>query len=207
MSTEKKLSKEYDKIFTCYHEAGHVIYALLSFIKVESVFTYYIDNYSRIIGETEFCTAWFLKEPIEADLLSKLLEAEIGFLYAGLASEKYHYHCVCGSEKFPMVLKTGSKEDRTRASKIIRDYNITYKGARRKYRDKIFLKVKNTLKDNWDAVVIIAHALYKNKKLTYQKIFELLSRRSVNSSFWKKRRKQMDRLYSTCDLTKIQHII
>jgi len=60
----KKVTKTHELISTSYHEAGHVIYALLHFMLVDSVQIYEDKKLKRINGVT------YYDFPIEFDTIS-----------------------------------------------------------------------------------------------------------------------------------------
>jgi hypothetical protein len=97
-----------------------------------------------------------------------------------------YYRDICGDATFPMNLRIGSSSDNKAASSIIRKYNLAKPG-----KNTILLKaeVKNDIEkflaNHWGAVKIVAHALYKKKKLGLQELRYMLSRSPEDKEFWK----------------------
>jgi ATP-dependent Zn protease len=179
----KKVTKTYELITTSYHEAGHTIYALLSFMKVSSVYVFEHKVYKRVHGFTQY-------ESHDLDIdhvfFNILLEQEIGLSYAGLLAEKYHYKGISGSDQIPMFIKEGSSDDLSAVRKIIQKYNPAPPGKKRyAYKQKIVRKTLGILVEHWDAVDLIAHNLFKHKRLSYNDLRELLTKKSKNRKFWK----------------------
>lgn len=179
----KKVTKIYELITTSYHEAGHTIFALLSYMKVNSVYVFEHKMLKRIHGFTQYESHDLDKDHIFFNIL---LEQEIGLSYAGLLAEKYHFKSISGSDQIPMFIKEGSSDDLSTIRKIIQKYNPAPSGKKRyAYKQKIARKTLSLLIKYWDAVDLIAHALFKHKKLSYQDLREILTKKSRNRKFWK----------------------
>lgn len=185
----KKVTKTYELISTAYHEAGHTIYALLSFMRVNSVYIFEHKVYKRVHGFTQYQS-----HDLEEDhaLFNTMLEQEIGLSYAGLLAEKHHYKSISGSDQIPMFIKEGSSEDLLAVRKILQKHNLAPAGKKRYlYKQKIVRKTLAALIEHWDAIELISHALFKHKRLSYNDLQELLTKKSKNRKFWKEQFKQI----------------
>lgn len=189
----KKVTKTYELISTSYHEAGHTAYALLSLMKVNSVHIFEHKMLKRIHGFTRYESNDLDKDHIFFNIL---LEQEIGLSYAGLLAEKYHYKSISGSDQIPMFIKEGSSADLSAVRKIIQKYNPAPPGKKRyAYKQKIARKTLNVLIEHWDVVDLISHALFKRKRLSYNDLRELLTKKSRNRKFWKEQFKAISQIY------------
>lgn len=56
-------------------------------------------------------------------------------------------------------------------------------------------EAQNELHAHWDAVTLVAHALFRHRKLNYQNLQELLTKRSKNKKFWKEQFKKISYFY------------
>lgn len=195
LDIRKKITHVHDMISTSYHESGHTIYGLLHFMMIESVFVFEGKKSKRIEGVTNFDSPDLskIKNP---KLLSELVYHEICFKYAGLTAEKHYFKVISGSDKFPIFLRDGSSEDTMSAAYYIRKYNMAPPGKKRyDYKKEVINKTLNELKENWDAVTIVAHALFQKKKLNYLDLRKLLINRSKNKKFWKLQFDKIDNIY------------
>ena len=190
----KKATKTHELIFTSHHEAGHTIYALLHIMYVCSVCVYENKKLKRILGTTYYDTFYddfdSVKDPI---LLNKLILTEISMNYAGVMAERHLFKSISGSEQVPKYITSGSFDDNENTAKIISQYNLAEPGKKRyAYKQKICRKVHATLQNNWDAVSIVAHELYKRRKLEYIDLKILLTTKTINTKFWKEQFKKID---------------
>lgn len=189
----QKLSAEYDRIGTSYHEAGHVVSALLNYMYVSSVS---IVHEERIGGTTYFLSLLETeKKSVVSKILElKILEREILVRYAGLAAERFNYKNLCGSSKYPRIMTEGSYIDIEDIAKIIKKFSSP--GIeRKKLKTKFYKKSSKQIEQNWDAVIAIAHILFKRKRINYEEIKKTIIRKTKNKSFWKEHFKQLELIY------------
>jgi len=178
-ATTVKLSQNLSMITTCYHEAGHAILALLMFCKVESLF---IQKDRRVSGEANYNT---IQSEIK-EINDFVISSEINILYAGMLAEKIFYEDITGSKILPNVLKDGCEDDIRKVSDIIKKNNLAPPGEKRyRYKKKIQNSTKRLLNENWDAVRAVAHSLFERKKLNFEDLKLILSKKTHNSKFWK----------------------
>jgi hypothetical protein len=190
LSIAKQQSNDYGLIATSYHEASHTIVGLASLILIEDV---------TVVDSQEGTTNYFRYHAGDADTnnLKKILAtSEIKTIYAGLVGEKMYYKDICGSSKFPMHLKEGSSIDTSIASQLIRRYNLAASGKPTfEFKQHIREEVERILIRHWQAVKVVAHALYKKKKLNSQELKYLLVRIPQDKEFWKDKFKTMKIIY------------
>ena len=180
----KKVITNYEKIFTSYHEAGHVIYGLLHYMNIELVLVTE-DSSGEIIGKTDY-SVLTIDDFSDLELRSKLIRFEIGMYYAGQLSEKIHYKHSSGSDKLPMFLRGGSSYDTAEATNLIKRFRVASPGrGRYKYKRKLLKEIDEKLIEYWDDVTLVSHNLFSDKKLNFDKLKSLLCKESINSSFWK----------------------
>lgn len=186
-----KLSQEYELISTCYHEAGHTLIGLLHFMKIPLVMVNYIGK--RVAGSTHYEN---YSEQIEnPKIISYLLMSEIRIYSAGTIAEKIHYKDICGAEKLPRALKEGSSSDISAVAELITKNNLVEPGQKRyAFKQKVNKEIAHQLKEFWPDVKIIAHALYKSKRLYFNDLKELLIKKSKNKKFWKARFREINSL-------------
>lgn len=188
----KKMSHQYEMIALIYHESGHAITALLNNMQVPSV-TIKSTNAS---GLTYYNLADY--DSGDEELHKKILFCEISVFYGGLVAEKIYYKKITGSDIFPRTLKGGSWYDIFIISDIIKRNNLAKAGAaRRELKNKIFKDTYSELDKYWDDVQLIAHTLYKRKKLEYRDIKKILFNKSKNKDFWKEKIKNIDLLFKS----------
>ena len=189
----KKVTKTYELITTSYHEAGHAIFALLHYMKVNSVYVFEHKVLKRIHGFTQYES----HDPGEDDVsFIPMLEQEIGLSYAGLLAEKHHFKSISGSDQVPMFIKEGSSDDLTSIRKILQKHNLAPAGKKRyAYKNKIARQTTAILIEHWDAVDIIAHALFKHKRLTYLDLKQLLITKTSDKKFWKDKFKDIESIF------------
>jgi hypothetical protein len=196
----KKVTKTHELISTSYHEAGHVVYALLHLMYVQSVVVFEHKQLKRIHGLTTYRYPSELDLVEDSILFNALLKSEIGLCYAGLTAEKYHFKSISGSDQTPLFISDGSGEDNESAAKTIVKYNLVSPGRKRYlYKQKLIRGVLSELQHNWDAVTLIAHALFKHRRLSYNDLQELLTKKSRNKKFWKEQFKKINYLYDNSE--------
>lgn len=182
----KRLQYTTDLISTSYHEAGHTIYALLHFMRVYSVWVSENKKCKRIEGICYYELPVELSEIEDSAILTEIVKSEIRFKYAGLTAEKYHFKSISGSDKYPLFLRDGSSDDTFAAAALIREYNLVPPGKKRyNFKKKLIKETLKDLRDNWDAVTVVAHALFKKKRLSYMSLKKLLTTKTNNPEFWK----------------------
>lgn len=201
----KKVTKTYEFISTSYHEAGHTVYGLLHFMKIEGVRVYEDKKMKRIYGFTHYNSPSVdnveipeaaSERAIAEKFLMDRVVAEIGLSYAGLVAEKQQFKLASGSDKFPLFLKDGSSDDTISASTLIRKFNMAPPGRKRyEYKKKMIKKVGYELQDHWDAVTVIAHALFRRKQLSANDVKDLLTKKTNNKKFWKEQFKIISSIY------------
>jgi ATP-dependent Zn protease len=182
----KKFHQTHELISTSYHEAGHTVYGLLHFMKIQSVLVFEEKKSKRICGFTHYDSPSII-EIKDPDLFNERLHSEICLSYAGLVAEKRHFKIMSGSDKFPMFLRDGSSTDINYASILFQKYNLMDSGKKRyHYKQSLMREIDVELQDNWDAVTLVAHSLFKKKKLYFHDLRSLLSKKSEHKEFWKK---------------------
>lgn len=195
----RKVTYTHELISTAYHEAGHTIYGLLHHMKVEMVQVFEDKKSKRICGYTHFNYP-FAVEVDDSNLCYKLMKAEICVNYAGLAAERYHFKNVSGSDKFPAFWKNGSSSDTMAAAALIKQYNLAPPGRKRyNFKKKLIRETHRELHCHWEAVVLIAHALFRRKRLYYSDLKELLTKKSENKEFWKEQFKSINNIFENGD--------
>ena len=192
----KKFHQTHELISTSYHEAGHTIYGLLHYMKIESVSVFTDKKSKRIEGFTYYNspTVSSIQDPI---LFNDRLHAEICLSYAGLVAEKHHFKLISGSDKFPMWLREGSSNDTTSAAALFQKYGLVEPGRKRyNYKQKLIKITNQELKDHWDVVTLVAHSLVKKKKIYYSELQDLLTRKSKDKQFWKDKFRAINFIYN-----------
>lgn len=185
-NVRKKTYKIHECISTSYHEAGHAVYGLLHCMKINSVSIFEDKKSKRIEGFTQYDDEPKIETIEDPVLLHDRLHAEIGLSYAGLAAEKRYFKIISGSDNFPLFLREGSAPDISEAAALFQKYNIALPGRKRyEYKKKFFRKVDKELQLHWDAVTVIAHNLFKKKKIYFSELKDLLTRKTKNKEFWK----------------------
>ena len=196
----KKLTYTHDLISTSYHEAGHAVYGLLHFVKVPSVFVFQNKKNKRIEGFCHYESPTEIKGVLDLSLRNELVKNEICLKYAGLTAEKYHFKTVSGSDKFPMFLRDGSSDDTLSAAALIRTYDLVPPGRKRySFKKKLIKDTLEDLKDNWDAVTLVAHALFQKKRLSYWDLKKLLTKKTNDKEFWKEQFKAINYLFDNIE--------
>jgi hypothetical protein len=193
ISDVRKQSYDYELIAMAYHESGHAICALSNFLYVFSVG---VMSPKNNIGYTN----WYIYDTTgvqDEELRKVLFINEIQALYAGLIAEKMYYKDICGSDEFPMHLRAGSSEDTLTASSIIRKNNIVKAGRQTHlFKKQMKRDVEQFLQEHWDAVKIIAHALYKKTRLSHDELKYLLTRKTDHRDFWKDKFKKLKTVHN-----------
>jgi hypothetical protein len=189
ISIAKKQSSDYELIATSYHESAHAIVALANLVCVDDVSITINEG-----GDTNYCL-FEADLAIDENVKNIVLMSELKTIYAGLVGEKMYYRDICGNRKFPMHLKIGSSIDMCAASKIIRKYKLAPSGKlTMKLKEDIRIEVERFLIRHWESVKLIAHTLYKKKKLNFFELKYILSR-SKDKEFWKDKFKKIKIIY------------
>jgi hypothetical protein len=190
MSDRRELADTFELVMTAHHEAGHTIYGLLSFMKIPVVMAAFGTETG---GWTHYeMLDMSIQDPKIAEYL---LLSEICVSYAGLIAESMHFKKICGSDKLPMILKDGSSPDIRSASELISKHNLVPSGKpRQRYKKQLCKEIAETLEGQWEDVSLVAHSLFKKKRLTYDDLCELLTRKSIDRVFWKQQFKNIDTL-------------
>jgi hypothetical protein len=192
----RKITKTYELISTSYHEAGHTVYALMNFMKVKSVSVFEARKEKRIHGVTNHYHPCDFKDIKDVSVLRTLVGADVGIGFAGLIAEEIFFQSITGSDKLPTNIKEGSDKDYDDAEKLIDKHNIIPAGKMRTvYKKKLSENVRRDLIDNWDAITIVAHALFRHRKLSFRKLKSLLTTKSRNKKRWKKQLKAVGDYY------------
>lgn len=191
--TQRKLSKMHEQISISYHEAGHAIIGLLGFMNILAVRISESEDGNTFEGFTSY-DLLFNDTDIKDNYLTDFqLMSEISMFYAGLAAEKCHFKNASGSDIFPMILKMGSQSDIKEASKLIKKIHHIAPGSQRyNFKNKMMKATMKTLSLHWDAVSVVAHALFKKKKITTQELQKLLSTKTKDKEFWKSHFKKLN---------------
>jgi len=192
----KKIAKNFELISSGFHEAGHTIYALLHLSKIDYVSIFEDKKVKRILGFTSSTDLEDYDKIQDKELLEHLVKIEIGMNYAGFVAEKTLFKTISGSQQIPFFIREGSWVDNKTARELIIKYNLAPPGIKRAaFKNKIIKDVQKELYLHWDAVMIVAHGLFKYRKLSYQDLYNLLTKKSKNKKFWKDQFKQIDHYY------------
>lgn len=203
----KKVTKTHELISTSYHEAGHVVYALLHFMLVDSVQVYEDKKLKRINGITYYDFPIEFDTISDANLLNTLLRAEIGVSYAGFIAEKSLFKSISGSNQIPRFIKECSSDDNKCAALLIKKYNLAPPGQKRSlYKQKMIREVQQELHSHWDAITVIAHGLFRHRKLSFEDIQEILIKRTRNKKFWKEQFKNINHFYHSDQIFGESHL-
>jgi hypothetical protein len=188
----EKITNTHDFISTSYHEAGHTIYALLHFIKVDSVRVFVDKKTERVGGLT-----WYRLPPrIDHNTDLNFAKSEICLKYAGLVAEKHHFKQISGSDKFPLFLKDGSSEDTITAAKLIKRHNLAPPGKPRyNYKKKLIGKTLKELQKHWEAVTVVAHRLFNKKRISFDELRKMLTTQIADKEFWKTQFNLIDQVF------------
>ena len=186
---------DYELIFTSHHEAGHAIVGLYNFFQVFNVNVRALDPKTR--EEKDGATNWYLTVyENDTDLKKMMLAFEIQAMYAGLLSERILYKNITGSPKLPMNLLVGLSYDIKNASSIIRNNNLADPGKDTvEFKKNIQKKTERILLEHWEDVRLIAHTLHKKRKLSFDDLKQLLTKKIPNKDFWKDRFSKIEQIY------------
>lgn len=192
----KKVTKTHEFISTSYHEAGHTIYALLHLMKVGSVSVFEDKKLKRIHGETYYDHPIDFDSVKDSELLASLVKSDMGMSYAGLIAEKTLFKSISGSSQTPSFIIDGSAEDNKGAAALMTKFNLEPPGPKRAaFKKKLMREVQGELHLHWEAVTLLAHALFKHRKLRGEDVATLLITRSKNRKFWKEQFKKINHFY------------
>jgi hypothetical protein len=190
-NVKQKMSYDYELIAMCYHEAGHTVQALLHYLYVYNVKA--MKDGERD-GLTEF--QYICESPRDSELKRTLLLNEIEIHYAGLVAEKIYYKDISGNDKFPKILKDGSQNDINNVSNIIVKNFLASPGkARNTLKRKMQENVQETLIEHWSAVKMVAHSLYRKRRLDYNDLKSILIEETDNRHFWKEKLKHIEKIF------------
>jgi hypothetical protein len=200
-SVKSKEAHHFEMLGTSFHEAGHTIYALLHFIIVWSVKIYTDKETQRVDGFTHHMSLQIdkIQDPI---VRAQYIQAELGMCYAGMVAEKYQYQLHSGSDKAPHFLRDGSSLDIKMASDLIKKYQLAPAGKKRyNYKQKILRKVAHQLQPYWADVTLVAHGLFRKKRLNAEALQKLLTKKSDNKEFWKQHFRDLADFYDRLSVT------
>ncbi len=192
----KKVTKTHEFISTSYHEAGHAVYALLHLMRVSSVAVFENKKLKRVHGITYYDYPSDFDEIQDPDLLNTLVRSEVGVSYAGLIAEASLFRSISGSKQIPTFISDGSADDNKSAREMMKKYNLSSPGPKRTaYKRKLMADVQAELHANWDAVMVVAHALFRHRRLSFVDLQELLTKKTHNKKFWKEQFKKISYFY------------
>jgi hypothetical protein len=196
--SSKKAAFMHNLISTSYHEAGHTVYALLHFMIVDCVEVFKVES-DNVNGFTHF--NYLSEDDIrDSTMLKFFVESEVCVHYAGLIAERHHFKTISGSDKLPMFLRAGSSKDIGTASKLIKKYNLSPPGNRRyRFKKKMAANILKELKLHWQDVNLVAHGLFKKKRLYFSDLQKLLTTKSEFKDFWKQQFKMISHIYKNLD--------
>jgi hypothetical protein len=187
-----KIGLQAEVICCVYHECGHVLFGLLKHFHVSSVFVNYTE---AVEGITNYF--WVDKPDLEQDIIQHIALDEIGISYSGFIAEQIYYKDICGA-KLPWVLKEGSSLDIKSASKTIKDHSLAAPGKpRQQLKQRVQKEVNALLSEYWDDLKLIAHRLYKVKRMSFDDLKALLTKKSNRKDFWKKQFREIELLFGT----------
>lgn len=186
-----KLARELEIITVCAHETGHVLFGLLRFFKITSVSVSYSQD---VEGITHY--VGLERSDLEDEVVGLLARDEVRMSYAGLVAERLYYRDICGSNKFPSILKDGWSNDIKAASDTIKKYDLAASGKPRStLKRQVQKELHSMMIEHWDDLKLIAHALYKTKRLSFDDLKALLTKKSANRKSWKDRFKTIEILH------------
>lgn len=196
-SVSLKLAQNYRTISVAYHEAGHAICGLLHFMQVYDV---RVNELRRgVSGNTDFHVLYIDQDYSQLDTKIKdyMINSELLMQFAGLSAEKLFFKDLSGSDNFPLALRLGVEPDFRRAAELIKKYNLAEPGNKRYlFKKKMFRHTTSLLKDFWEDIKLVAYELYGKRKMNYDELRQLLSKKSLNKKFWRKQFKNIDTLFS-----------
>ena len=189
----RKLAQEIEVISCVYHETGHVLYGLLRHFQITSVFVNYTDG---VEGITNYF--WIDKPDFDRDLIEHIAMDEVGASYAGFLAEGLFYRDICGSSILPKVLKEGSSLDIKAASQTIKQHNLAASGKpRQQLKRRVQNEINALLVEYWDDLKLISHRLHKVKRLSFDDLKKLLTKKSDKKEFWKKQFREIEWLFDS----------
>lgn len=194
----KKLTYYHELITTCYHEAGHVISALCNYMQVSDVgVDIVIDKRTqKDMGYTNYDSAIDYEKVTHDGLLEKFVISEIYILNGGLAADQLFYRNIFGIEEMPKVLFNGYGSDNKSIRALITKHNLASPGKPRyAFKKKMLNHTRQLMIPYWDDVQLVAKTLFKFKKLYWEDLKSLLTRKSKNKAFWKKQIKDIELLF------------
>jgi hypothetical protein len=206
-SLSLKLAQNLRIISVSYHEAAHTIAALLHFMIVPEVAV--VESKRHVSGYTHYEVFTFDTNLDEVDKKIKdyIVLSEICLKYAGLMGESIHFEDLSGSKILPVILKIGNEPDIQDAANLIKKYSLVEPGEKRYlFKKKLFRKITALLKEYWSDVKLLAHALYDRRKLQYEDLRYLLTKKSENKKFWQQQFKDIDTLFKEHNLINYNHI-
>lgn len=193
-SITSKMSHDYELISATHHESGHTIFGLLNFIKVQVASVNSDASGNEDLGFIQYQTIEGVFEGSE--LINYLQLAEININYAGMAAEQIYYKDISGSDKLPLILKSGCSDDIRIAAELIKKFDLAAPGKKRwLFKQRQLKVIRALLTEHWDDVKLIAHALFKHKRLSFLDLKEILIKKSPHKEFWKERFRQIHTLY------------
>ncbi len=198
-SQRSKLATEFAIITTAFHEAGHALAVLLNFgyVHFAALYVNKMITPNADLGKADYDGAADLDIVQDSELLNRLLMADIAIYQAGLAAEKLFYKDISGIEQLPYVLKKGSYIDFGYVSDIIKKYNLAPPGKKRyAFKKKTFRQTQKLLSNNWGDVKLIAHLLFAKKKIYFEDLKQLLTKKSPKKKFWKEQFKSIEMLHN-----------
>jgi hypothetical protein len=105
-------------------------------------------------------------------------------------------------------LKVGSAEDTASAYKLIRTNNLATPGKETSIlKKKLQSEVEQMLIAYWDDVKLVAHQLYKRRRLYYRDLRSMLCRKpNENREFWKSIFKKIDFIHHDTKVPEEQEV-
>ncbi len=194
-STTRKLGQVLEITACCFHESGHVLYGLLAHMKITSVSITYSDV---VEGTTYYLRVdeYLPTDKIDDSLVLPFAMDEVRMAYAGITAERLFYRDTCGSSKFPLVLKEGSSQDIKAASDTIKKANLAPPGKKRQeLKRQVQQELAHTITEHWSDLKLIAHTLYKTKRLSFDDLKALLTKKSSRREYWKKQFREITMLF------------
>lgn len=183
------MGKFHEAITVAYHEAGHVLIALLSYSKIVSAFL--SSEEKDIIGLTEYDLFLDFDDTEDYNLSKYLINSYICINYAGMLAEKINLKKMTGTDIFPKSFKNGCYVDLEEINNIINKYKLCENGkSKTVFKNKMMKKTTQLLEYYWDDLVLIAHAIYKNK-ISHKDLKKVLLK-SENKEFWKEQFKKIN---------------
>lgn len=159
------------QLFLAYHEAGHVIIALLNNCYVESCF---IGRYEGLATYYQFNNQKSCRNK----------ECQIAF--AGYLTELY-LHQSLYETSFPTRLKSRSCKDLSKIYYLVKKYQLN--------KQNIKINTSKKIAIYWNDIYLVANALLTQPNLSSEDIEKVL-KRSKNKVFWKKRFKLINKKYN-----------